>query len=69
MSRLYYKPTVATAMVGATPTAPTSVTKDYLEKISKIIPSEIIVAYLAMTAAVNRSVPAVSKLHITWYLQ
>jgi hypothetical protein len=46
MSRLYYKPTIAAMQ--STGGTPNNSAKEYLEKVSKIIPSEIIAAYLAM---------------------
>jgi hypothetical protein len=58
MSRLYYKPknptTVPAGATTANMPAPTpSRSKEYLEKVAKIIPAEIIAGYLALIGFVN----------------
>lgn len=61
MSRLYYdKPANAASLAGGSPPNPA---KDYLEKVAKLIPSEVLAVYLGLIGWVPAVRFAVSK---TW---
>jgi hypothetical protein len=59
MSRLYYpKPVTSANLTAGTPQ---STTKEYLEKIAKLVPSEVLALYLALVGWVPAVKPAISK--------
>src|SRR6202035_52066 len=62
MSRLYYpKPATAADLAAGTPQ---NTTKEYLEKVAKLVPSEVLALYLALVGWVPAVKLAISK----WWL-